>query len=347
MSATPFQQHVSDLRQRVELALAGEMAQFEWPETLRAAAAYSLMAGGKRLRPGLVLLAAEVCGGDLNAAMPSACALEMIHTYSLIHDDLPAMDDDDYRRGRLTSHKVFGEAMAVLAGDVLLTAAFELVARPNGRNDQQRAELCLLLARAAGGAGMVGGQVLDLEAERGSLMPAEWPESDVLKSVSTNGNRSLVSARSADLQSVGSQMKVDSDEIDFKGVQSDHVQQLMNIHRRKTGALITVALEMGAVCAGADSAQRKALRDYGTAIGLAFQIADDLLDVTGSREKLGKNPGRDVDLGKLTYPSLLGMDESRRIAEHLIDQACSALEIFGDRSVWLRELAGFIVERDH
>ncbi|MCA9061090.1 MAG: polyprenyl synthetase family protein, partial [Planctomycetaceae bacterium] len=265
------------------------------------------------------------------------------------HDDLPAMDDDDYRRGRLTSHKVFGDALAVLAGDCLLTAAFEIISRDGVLDAARRAELTFLLARAAGGSGMVGGQVLDLEGERGLLAPAELRdrESAIPETAAPTETGCWRSADSADSVSSGGMQDAESSENPFGALEPPRVQQLMAIHRLKTGALITAALEMGAVSANASAEQREALMVYGQAIGLAFQIADDLLDITGDPAKLGKTPGRDVDLGKLTYPALLGPDESRRRAEELVQRACRALEIFGERGVWLKELAGFIVERDH
>jgi geranylgeranyl diphosphate synthase type II len=353
MTKTTFKGHLDDLRTIVEPALRSAVVHADWPDSLRSAVEYSLMAGGKRLRPILVLLANEVCGGSSQAAIPAAVAIEMIHTYSLIHDDLPSMDDDDFRRGRLTSHKVFGEALAVLAGDCLLTSAFETVASaplPPG----QIAELIRILAVAAGGSGMVGGQVLDLEAERGSFLRAE--NSALLSEMTANSGCSsgkTTVAEAAGLPGSHAETKTPgSPNSDFVTIDSNRtaetrVVELTRIHKMKTGALIAGALELGAVCASADSESRNQLRQYGHCIGLAFQIADDLLDVTGEQTKLGKKPGRDVDLGKLTFPGLLGIDESRKKAEHLIQEACRAVEVFGDRSRWLKDLARFIVERDH
>ena len=293
---------------QVEAALAKSLAEGsglggECPPRLREAMSYSLLAGGKRLRPVLVLMACEACGGDAEAALPAACAIEMIHTYSLIHDDLPAMDNDDYRRGRLTNHKVFGDGLAILAGDALLTLAFEVMAR-DVRPASVAAACCADLAFAAGACGMVGGQVADLEAES---QPVTQPS---------------------------------------KGG-ADQLAHLQSIHRRKTGRLIRSALTLGGRIAQADVATLGTLDHYGTCIGLAFQIADDVLDVTGSQEKLGKGVGKDASLGKLTYPGLIGLERSRQMAQELIDEACHAIATWGQRGQRLQAMARFILERDH
>ena len=269
------------------------------PPDLLEAMRYSLMAGGKRLRPILVLLAAEACGADPRDAMPAACAVEMVHTYSLIHDDLPAMDDDDLRRGQPTSHVAFGEAMAILAGDALLTRAFEVLAA-DLPDPVVAAECCRVLASAGGSDGMVGGQVADLAATNTS------PES------------------------------VD-----------DPLQVLGDIHRRKTGRLLAASLELGAVVAGADKQVRESLLDYGQQVGLAFQVADDLLDVEGDINRTGKTSGRDAHLGKWTYPALAGNDTSRRLARNCIASACAAVEPLGEAGEPLKVLAEFVIERDH
>jgi geranylgeranyl diphosphate synthase type II len=262
------------------------------PPRLREAMRYSIFAGGKRLRPILVLLANEACLGAADAAMPAASAVEMIHTYSLIHDDLPAMDDDDLRRGLPTCHRKFDEATAILAGDTLLTLAFETLAE---LQPSPVAARCVKeLARAAGGSGMAGGQVDDLNAEAGPGT-LEWLES---------------------------------------------------LHERKTGALLRASLRMGGIAAGASGEQLDALTEYGRHIGLAFQIVDDLLDVEGDAVKLGKGVHKDEAAGKLTYPGLLGVDESRRRAWDLIDSARAALAPFGPAGVQLARLAQYIVERD-
>ena len=285
-----------DFRGRINAALEKHVLQGpDCPPRLQEAMSYSLLAGGKRLRPVLVLLACEACGGDAKLAMPAACALEMIHTYSLIHDDLPAMDDDDLRRGRPTNHKVFGEALAILAGDALLTFAFELVAS-QVQPPAIAAACCGDLANAAGAVGMVAGQVVDLEAETAT---------------------------------------------------STTLEQLEGIHRRKTGRLLCSALTMGARIAQADEPTLNRLREYGLHIGLAFQITDDLLDVRGNADKIGKGVNKDAALGKLTYPSLLGIEASEQRARDLIAAACNCLEPLGPRAEKLRDLAHFILHRDH
>jgi geranylgeranyl diphosphate synthase type II len=264
------------------------------PSRLAEAMRYSTLAGGKRLRPLLCLMAAEACGGERSAALPAACALEMVHTYSLIHDDLPAMDDDDLRRGRPTCHKAFDEATAVLAGDALLTLAFELIAR-HTRPAAAATDCVLILAGAAGPEGMVGGQMADLQAE---------------------------------------------------GRTDGTVEALEAIHRRKTGALLRAPLRMGGVVAGAPGQFLSALDGYGRAVGLAFQIVDDLLDVQGDESKLGKRVNKDSGLGKWTYPAFLGVEGSRRKAAQLADEAVAALAPLGDRGDRLRALALDLLERD-
>lgn len=267
----------------------------ECPTTLRDAMSYSLSAPGKRLRPILAVLGCEACGGERSAALPVACALEMVHTYSLIHDDLPAMDDDDLRRGRPTCHRQFDEATAILAGDALLTLAFEIVGRDVLPGDVAAA-CCVELAAAAGPEGMVGGQAADLEAEAGGVGSAE---------------------------------------------------ALEGIHRRKTGRLICAAVTLGGRVAGAPAGHLAALRKYGECIGLAFQIADDLLDVEGDVQKMGKGVRKDAAHGKLTYPAFWGVEESRRRAERLITQACEALQEFGAPGQRLEAMARYIIARDH
>jgi geranylgeranyl diphosphate synthase type II len=274
----------------------------EEPEAIRKAMRYSIFAGGKRLRPCLVAAGAECCGGKAGQVLKTGAALEMIHTYSLIHDDLPAMDDDDLRRGKPTSHKVFGEALAILAGDGLLTLAFETAAanaRECGLSGAATAELIKAIAVGAGTSGMVGGQVADLGAEK-------W-------------RGRLPRARAARL--------------------------LEYIHRHKTAALIVASLEAGAILAGGSASQRRALRAYGQAIGLSFQIADDILDVVGDKKKLGKK-GSDADNQKLTYVSLYGLPRARVEAAALTGRAHAALRPFGRRAQVLQELADYIVARD-
>jgi geranylgeranyl diphosphate synthase, type II len=265
------------------------------PRRLQEAMAYSLLAGGKRLRPILVLLGCEACEGDIEAALPAACAIEMVHTYSLIHDDLPAMDNDDFRRGRPTNHVVFGEALAILAGDGLLTFAFEILARDVSPADVAAA-CCAELARAAGMIGMVAGQVADMEAEGGSVSTLE---------------------------------------------------ELEAIHRRKTGHLLTSALTIGARIARADAGKIDALANYGRCLGLAFQITDDLLDVRGDRQTMGKAVRKDAARGKLTYPALLGEEASTLRAQCLVSEACRWIAPLGERGRKLETLAQFVLERDH
>ena len=337
MSRESFQQHYAILKQQVEKALQTRMGELDWPEPLKNAVEYSLMAGGKRLRPVLVLMAVEVCGGHVEHALPAACAIEMIHTYSLIHDDLPSMDDDDLRRGRPTSHVVFGEALAILAGDALLTLAFETLASAE-TSALVTAECLKTLAVAAGGHGMVGGQILDLEAERGPFN--QFQSSPDHNSVGNSGSDS-------GLSTVSSSNPIDEIPNHASVKPVFHVEQLIQIHRMKTGALIAAALELGSIVANATAEQKLRLKQYGQCTGLAFQIADDLLDVTGSDERLGKETGRDNELGKLTYPSLIGIEASREKAESLVEAACTALDIFPDNTAALKQLAQFIVERDH
>jgi geranylgeranyl diphosphate synthase type II len=284
------------------------------PAVIHKAMRYSVFAGGKRLRPFLCLGAAQLCGGRAGAALPTACALEALHTYSLIHDDLPAMDDDDLRRGRPTNHKVFGEGMAILAGDALLTFAFELMAR-NARVPGVKPAGALAaietIAREAGTLGMVGGQAADLKAEGWHGHPAR--------------------ANRAWNPLPRKQNKPRERLLDF-------------IHSRKTGALIRASLKAGALLVGAPKDRINALDDYGRWIGLAFQIADDVLDVAGDKALLGKN-GSDRDNGKLTFPAVYGLEESRRRARAAADKAKRALAPFGRKAALFEALADFIVNR--
>lgn len=294
---TSLSEHWQSLKQRVDEALERFLAvSSDCPDRLRESMCYSVEAGGKRLRPVLVLLACEACGGEIDAALPAAAAIEMIHTYSLIHDDLPAMDDDDLRRGRPTNHKQFDEATAILAGDGLLTRAFEIIAQYV--QPPEVAAACVLdLASAAGVEGMVGGQMADLQAEEKA--------------------------------GVGS------------------VEELEAIHLRKTGRLLRSPLTMGARIAGASADTLSKLDQFGKCVGLAFQITDDLLDMTGDASKMGKAVRKDAAHGKLTYPGLLGLEESRRRAERLIEEACRSIAFLGDRGHRLEALARFVLERDH
>ncbi|MEX2317016.1 MAG: polyprenyl synthetase family protein [Pirellulales bacterium] len=263
------------------------------PAHLAEAIRYALLGPGKRLRPQLVLMGAEACGGNIEEAMPAACAVEMIHAYSLVHDDLPAMDDDDLRRGRPTCHKVYGEAVAILVGDALQARAFELLATEI-TPPAVAAKCCAVLGRAAGASALVGGQAADLAgSEQGELM------------------------------------------------------ELEAIHRRKTGALFVASLELGGIVAGATARQLAMLVEFGRKLGLAFQITDDLLDVTANQAAVGKRVAKDEDHGNLTFPKLFGVVESRRRAAELIDEACLAIEPFGLAGESLRSLARFVASRNN
>ena len=289
-----FKAYLAKAKAKVEEALDQSLRP-ERPESLREAMRYSLLAGGKRLRPILCLAACELAGGDAAQAMPTAVALEMIHTMSLIHDDLPAMDDDDLRRGRPTCHKVYGEAVAILAGDALLTRAFEMVAlRSPGIQPERLLKVVGELSLVAGAPGLVGGQVVDLESE----------------------------GQDVDLET------------------------LEYIHLHKTGALLSACVITGAMIGGADDALIKALRTYARGIGLAFQIIDDILDITASSEVLGKTAGKDLVADKTTYPKLLGLEESRKRAADLVREAKEILNPWADKAQPLLALADYITSRD-
>jgi geranylgeranyl diphosphate synthase type II len=285
-------------RQAVDAALDRALpADTAWPATIHRAVRYSLFAGGKRIRPILVLAAGEAVGGEQGALMPLACAVEMIHTYSLIHDDLPAMDDDDLRRGKPTSHKVFGEAIAILAGDALLTRAFALLAEaPKGAAPdaiRQRLEAIALLGEACGTSGLIGGQVEDLESE-GRTISGE---------------------------------------------------ALERLHRAKTGALLGACVCGGAVLGGATGAQQECLARYASAIGLAFQVVDDILDTTEGASQLGKTAGKDAAAQKATYVSVHGLAGAQDLAARLLTEAEDAIAGLGSRGDELRGIARLIVER--
>ena len=296
--ALAVEAQLETLRQRVDLALDAALpAESAWPQTIHRAVRYSLFAGGKRVRPMLVLAAGEAAGGAEAELMPLACAVEMIHTYSLVHDDLPAMDDDDLRRGKPTSHKVFGEAIAILAGDALLTRAFHLMAEApddcSGDRLRRRLEATAILGQAAGTSGLIGGQVMDLESE-GQDISAE---------------------------------------------------SLECLHRAKTGALLAACVRGGAILGGAPLPERDLLDRYARAIGLAFQIVDDVLDATEGAEQLGKTAGKDAAQKKATYVRIHGLERARGMAEALLREALAALQPFGERAALLARLARLIVER--
>jgi geranylgeranyl diphosphate synthase type II len=280
----------------VDEALAGCLP-IRRPQKIYEAMRYSLLAGGKRLRPILCLTSCHLMGGSLEMALPAACALEMLHTMSLIHDDLPAMDDDDYRRGKPTNHKVYGEDIAILAGDGLLAYAFEYVATQTRNVSPERLVAVLArLGRTVGAEGLVGGQVLDLESE---------------------------------------------------GKPDITVEILNFIHTHKTGALLETSVVSGAILAGAGATDVQRLSCYAQNIGLAFQIVDDILDITATQEELGKTAGKDLRAKKATYPSLLGLEASQKQAQQLVEAAIAELVSYGEKAEPLRAIAHFIVNRKH
>jgi len=303
-TASSITRSLDEVRGFIEprLAAALELSADASPR-LVAAMRHALLAPGKRLRPALVLWATEACGGGWDAAAAAAVAVEMIHAYSLVHDDLPAMDDDDLRRGRPTCHRAFDEATAILCGDALQALAFETLAR--GLPPAAAARGCLVLARASGPEALVGGQADDLAAERGWIpdMTAAAP--------------------------------------------AEQVGWLERIHRRKTGALFSAALELGGLAANATPADLARLANYGRAFGLAFQIADDILDAEGDEATMGKRVGKDAGRGKLTFPTVVGLDASRTRARSLAVEAAEAVAGFGGRAAALDALAHWIVARDH
>ncbi|HEV2329430.1 MAG TPA: farnesyl diphosphate synthase [Verrucomicrobiae bacterium] len=264
------------------------------PATIHKAMRYSIFAGGKRMRPALCLAAAQACGGFEKDALPLACAVECIHTYSLVHDDLPAMDNDDFRRGKPTNHKVFGEGIAVLAGDALLTQAFEIIAQSKSAPRYPREKMVLELAKASGSLQLIAGQVADLEAEGKKIAEAD----------------------------------------------------LKFIHERKTSALLCCSVRLGGMSANCTPAQLAALTDFGYNVGLAFQVIDDILDVTQTSEQLGKTAGKDVAVQKATYPAIVGLEKSRQIAARLTDKAFASLQTFKGRAVALQALAQYLLQRD-
>jgi geranylgeranyl diphosphate synthase type II len=292
-----FEAAFEERRRRIDAALGRALpAETAWPATIHRAVRYSLFAGGKRIRPQLVLAAGEAVGGSEAPLLPLACAVEMIHTYSLIHDDLPAMDNDDLRRGKPTSHKVFGEAIAILAGDALLTRAFHLMVETDGLDaaaTSRRLRAAAILGEAAGTSGLIGGQVMDLESEA--------------KPISA--------------------------------------QQLELLHRAKTGALLSACVRGGAVLGGASGGMLEGLERYASAIGLAFQIVDDVLDATEGDAQLGKTAGKDAAAKKATYVSTHGLPRARQMAHGLLEEALQALHPLGEPAAMLASLARLIVER--
>lgn len=300
-SATPSSgfdlvSYLKERQQWVDAALEQSIA-VTYPEKIYQAMRYSLMAGGKRLRPILCLATCEMTGGTVEMSMPTACALEMIHTMSLIHDDLPAMDNDDYRRGKLTNHKVYGEDIAILAGDGLLAYAFEYVAvKTQGVPAEWLLKVVARLGHAVAATGLVGGQVVDLECE---------------------------------------------------GVKDVSVETLNFIHAHKTGALLEASVLCGAYLTGAGDEVLQRLSRYARNVGLAFQIIDDVLDITATQEELGKTAGKDLRAQKVTYPSLWGIEASRCQAKQLVDEAKAELATFGERAIPLMAIADFVTARTH
>lgn len=266
----------------------------EQPESIHQAMRYCIFGGGKRLRPVLCFAAAEACGGQRGDATPAACALELMHTYSLVHDDLPCMDDDDLRRGRLTCHKVYGEGLAVLCGDALLTEAFIVMAKAKGTSRYSVGRMVAELAETGGSRKLIGGQVLDLEGEGEKLS----------------------------------------------------LEELIRIHEAKTAALLASSVRLGAMSADAEPAELEALTKFGYALGLAFQVIDDILDVTQSTEALGKTAGKDQAVDKSTYPAVIGLEASRNEARRLTADALGTLEIFGEKGRRLRDIAEWMLLRE-
>lgn len=265
------------------------------PTTLHKAMRYSIFAGGKRLRPIICLAAAEAIGGNTDAALIPACAVEIMHTYSLVHDDLPCMDDDDLRRGRPTSHVVFGEGIAVLTGDALLTESFAILTKTSPTERYSAADYVTELATTGGSKHLIGGQILDLEGEGKSL----------------------------------------------------NKQQLVRIHEAKTAALLTTSARLGAMTANASPEQLQAVTDFGYNLGLAFQVIDDILDVTQTTEQLGKTAGKDESVAKSTYPAILGLEKSRKEAARLTKKSLRALEPLGEKAARLQQVARYLLDREY
>ena len=289
-----IESYLADRKELVEKTLTQTLQDPSIPETLKQPMEYSLKAGGKRLRPILVMAGAEAVGSSAKEVIKVACAIEMIHTFSLIHDDLPAMDNDDLRRGKPTNHKVFGEASAILAGDALLAEAFLLLAdKERARDTKIVLDVLHDIAWATGARGMTGGQQIDMDSQG--------------KKISE--------------------------------------QELSKLHRMKTGRLIVVSATSGARYGGATPSELKALHRYGECIGLAFQIADDLLDIEGDQEEIGKDVGSDIGKDKATFPSVIGHEASRQRASSLVNEAISSLSSFDKCADPLREIAKFVVER--
>ncbi|MFD2630787.1 polyprenyl synthetase family protein [Oceanobacillus kapialis] len=292
---TDLKAYIQEKKELVQQELKNQLTKLDIPEILKKSMLYSVEAGGKRLRPILLIASYEAFGQRKEEVFPTAVALEMIHTYSLIHDDLPSMDNDDFRRGKPTNHKIFDEATAILAGDALLTYSFEIVGGEAGLTDEQRYHLSRMLAKVSGPSGMVGGQLLDMEAE----------------------DRPVT------------------------------LEELERIHTLKTGELVRFAVYAGAYIAGADAKQLAALEKFAYYLGLIFQVQDDILDVTGDQEKLGKPVGSDEENQKSTYPKLLGLDGAQARKNQYVAEAKKALEHAGAEGSILMELTDYFSNRDH
>lgn len=296
MTARELEKWIKPVRRSVEKALREALpAASLKPATIHRAMRYSLLSGGKRLRPLLCCAASEACGGTVRRALPAACAVEMVHAYSLIHDDLPCMDDDDLRRGKPTSHKVFGEGIAVLAGDALLTQAFAVLATARPASRHTAADMVSVLAGACGSRGLIAGQVADLEGE--GAPPTE--------------------------------------------------PALYFVHAAKTGMLLRASLKLGAMCAGAKPSRINTLDRFGFALGLSFQIQDDILDCTQTAAKLGKTAGKDAAAGKMTFPALFGLDGARDLAARWTAEAIGSLQSLGEDGAALRALTLRLLHREH
>jgi geranylgeranyl diphosphate synthase type II len=294
-----FKEYLEASRVKIDRAIRELLPPLNsFPEQLHESIYYTLFAGGKRLRPLLAIASCEAVGGESDKCLPLACAIELIHTYSLVHDDLPAMDNDDYRRGQLTAHKKFGEAIAILTGDALLTEAFYLLSSPvfAGGDSILSRQIIHELSEASGSRGMVGGQAFDLALE---------------------------------------------------GKEDVTLEMLENLHRRKTGALISASVGTGARIGGASDGELEALKSYGQKVGLAFQIKDDILDVVGNQKEIGKTVGKDRAALKRTFPDLLGLEGAQRLQARVIEGALQDLTSFDKRAMPLREIANYCIERNN
>ncbi|MCG6552626.1 MAG: polyprenyl synthetase family protein [Candidatus Magnetominusculus sp. LBB02] len=294
-AAVDLKAYLKDKRALIEQFIEGYFKEPIAPETLHEAMKYSLLAGGKRIRPVLCLTAYETCGGDGGDILPQAAAIELIHTYSLIHDDLPAMDDDDLRRGKPTNHVIYGEAMAILAGDGLLTEAFRMFSASETISPAILLSALRELSSAAGLFGMVAGQAMDIISEG----------------------------------------------------KAHDVKTLQFIHRNKTAALLKASVRIGGILFNAGQASMSPLDAYGEAIGMAFQIVDDILDITATTEELGKPHGSDENKNKMTYPAIFGIERSKAMAKEQIDMALQAADCLGPKAHWFKEIANYLLERSN